>query len=108
MVWTCPTCTLENSDGARVCDACGKTRPSAVEQPAVTLLPPPPPQQDVLHHLRSAIASADVDKARRILARLGIMLPEYTEDDPRPPPVPFGEPVTPRCWGALIDRLRLC
>jgi hypothetical protein len=103
MVWTCPTCTLENSDGARVCDACGKTRPSAVEQPAVTLLPPPPPQQDVLHHLRSAIASADVDKARRILARLGIMLPEYTEDDPPTPPhrhrhtdtVPEGLPVTP-------------
>ena len=44
MVWTCPACTLENSDGARVCDACGKTRPSAVEQPAVTL-PPPPPQR---------------------------------------------------------------
>ena len=107
MVWTCPACTLENSDGARVCDACGKTRPSAVEQPAVTLPPPPPPQQDVLHRLRSAIASADVDEARRILARLGIMLPEYTEDDPRPE-VPFGEPVTPRCWGALIDRLRLC
>ena len=57
----------------------------------------PPPQQDVLHHLRSAIASADVDEARRILARLGIMLPEYTEDDPPTPPplVPIGLPVTP-------------
>jgi hypothetical protein len=107
MVWTCPACTYENSDGARVCDVCGKTRPSVVEQPAVTLPPPRPPQQDVLHYLRSAIARADVDEARRILARLGIMLPE---DDPpppfdaraasiirstTPPPVPMGLPVIP-------------
>ena len=101
MVWTCPACTYENSDGARVCDVCGKTRPSAVEQPAVTLPPPPPPQQDVLHHLRSAIARADVDEARRILARLGILLPEYTEDDPPTPPRASG-PDWPACESKMV------
>ena len=100
MAWKCPACTYENSDGARVCDMCGKTRPpagsptrpSAVEQPAATLPPPRPPQQAVLHQLRFAIARADVDEARRILARLGIVLPE---DDPPPPfddCVPVGHP----------------
>jgi len=101
MVWKCPACTYENSDGAAlVCDMCDKsrapagspTRPSAVEQPAVTLPPPPPPQQDVLHKLHSAIARADVDEARRILARLGIVL---SKDDPPPTfdaSVPVGHP----------------
>jgi hypothetical protein len=55
----------------------------------------------VLHHLRSAIARADVDEARRILARLGILLPEYTEDDPPTPPRASG-PDWPACESKMV------
>ena len=94
--WKGPACTCENSDGARVCDMCGKTRPpagsptrpSAVEQPAATLPPPRPPQQAVMPTPPPTTSRQEAMEREALAAALA------ASREVMPPPIPRGNSYT--------------